>query len=251
MNRAPTIEYIYGLNPAFEVLRAGRRTVTAALINQASLAQPRMQKLVALLKERKITIHHGEKGRLIDAARSGEHQGVVLEATSYPYSSLEEVSKLQRVVLLDNIEDPHNVGAILRSAEVFGFTGILVPNKGTPEIYPSVVKTSAGASEFLHICRDNSSVNYAKRLLDNGFNLIALDMHGKITLDEVTGLEGKKLCLVIGGEDLAIGRFIINAAQHVVSMRQYGKVNSLNASVAAAIALHHIALRFPQAPATS
>lgn len=234
-------EYLFGLNPAFEALRAGRRKIHAALLNQATIGQPRVRKLIECLQEQKIEIHYGEKGRLIDACGNQEHQGVVLETDPYPYTPLEEVLRLPRLVLIDNVEDPHNVGAILRSAEVFGFGGILLPNKGCPEIYPSVVKASAGASEHLRIAREHNAVFYAKKVVEAGLQIFSLDMHGPSLLEELQLSSGVRICLAIGGEDRAVGQYILNASTQVLKLRQYGKVNSLNASVAAAIAMHELA----------
>ena len=117
-------EYIYGINPVFEVVRAGRRKVYAAFLNQSTARQPRMQKLAELLARHEIEIELVEKGRLTDLSQSREHQGVVLKTSLYPYTATEDLWGVERLLLLDNIEDPHNVGAILRSAE-----RSLVPSK--------------------------------------------------------------------------------------------------------------------------
>ena len=141
------------------------------------------------------------------------------------------------MLLLDNIEDPHNVGAILRSAEVFGFTSVCLPKKGVPEVYPSVVKVSTGATEFMKISRNDSANGYARKAAEEGYRIVALDMAGKSTLQEVASAGHEKLLLVIGGEDRSVGQFILNMAEDVVGIQQHGKVNSLNASVAAGIAM--------------
>ena len=109
-------DVLYGVNPAFEVVLAGRREIRAALLNRGAAGNPRLQKLAALLQSRGVTPQWVEKGRLIDRCQSHEHQGVVLETSPYPYVTLEEIMEQTRLVLLDNIEDPHNVGAIIRSA---------------------------------------------------------------------------------------------------------------------------------------
>ena len=119
-----TREYVYGLNPAFEVLRATRRTVYGAWLNQSSRNKPRMQKLEKLLEQNEVPVEWAEKGRLIQLSTSRDHQGVVLKTSLYPYTPFEDLLAHPRLLLLDNIEDPQNVGAILRSAEVFGFSGV-------------------------------------------------------------------------------------------------------------------------------
>ena len=234
----PSREYIYGINPAFEVLRAGRRKVYQAYLSQSARNNPRLGKLAGLLDARGVPVDWVEKGRVIDLAQNKDHQGVVLKAGSYPYVALEELLERPPLLLLDNVEDPHNVGAILRSAEVFGFHRVMLPSKGTPDIYPSVVKVSAGATEFLEICKGHSGVYYTRAALDAGYQVVALDASGTAGLEGVPGQVRARMLLVIGGEDKAVGRYILNQASHVVAIPQAGRVNSLNASAAAAIAMY-------------
>ena len=231
-------EYIYGLNPAFEVLRASRRSVYGAFLNEAARSQGRIRKLVTLLERNDIDIQWVDKGRVFQLAGTKEHQGVVLRTSPYPFGSFDEVLDQDRVLLLDNVEDPHNVGAILRSAECFGFRHILMSQKGTPSIYPSVVKVSAGATEFLHIARDRSANKYAAELKQAGFHLAALDGQGSPLGDFARDARPARLALVIGGEDRAVGQYILNEADTIIAIPQAGRINSLNASVAAAIAMY-------------
>ena len=146
-------------------------------------------------------------------------------------------------MLLDNIEDPHNVGAVLRSAEIFGFHGVCLPSRGVPAVYPSVVKVSSGATEFMQIARDASANQYARKAAEEGYQIAAMDMNGDTTLDVVREAAPEKLLLVIGGEDKSVGQFILNMADHVVGISQSGRVNSLNASVAAGIAMYALGNR--------
>ena len=233
-----TREYVYGLNPAFEVLRATRRTVYGAWLNQSSRNKPRMQKLEKLLEQNEVPIEWAEKGRLIQLTTSRDHQGVVLKTSLYPYTPFEDLLAHPCLLLLDNIEDPQNVGAILRSAEVFGFSGVCLPNRGVPEVYPSIVKVSAGATEFMQIARHFSANQYARKAAEAGYTIAALDMNGNTTLEAVRAAAPEKLMLVIGGEDKSVGQFILNMADHTIGIPQFGRVNSLNASVAAGIAMH-------------
>ena len=223
-------EHIYGLNPAFEVLRAGKRRVFSAHLNDGMRDNARVKKLLGVLERT-------DKGRLMQLSGSRDHQGGVLKTSLYPYPDFGELLGAPRLLLLDNVEDPHNVGAILRSAEVFGFTSVCLPKKGVPEIYPSVVKVSAGAAEFMKICRDDSANGYARKAAEAGYRVVALDAGGKTSLESVAEAKPEKLLLVIGGEDRSVGQFILNMADDVVGITQRGRINSLNASVAAGIAL--------------
>ena len=230
-------EYIYGINPVFEVVRAGRRKVYEAYLNKAAAAQPRIRKLSQYLARMVIPVEWVDKRRLNDLSGNRDHQGAVLKTGVYPYQPSEALWGRPRIVLLDNVEDPHNVGAILRTAEIFGFDTVFLSRKGVPEIYPSVVKVSAGATEFLDIAKDASANSYVRAAQANAYKVVALDARGSVDVREVRALLGDRFMVVIGGEDAAVGQFIINTADFVVSIGQRGRINSLNASVAAGIAL--------------
>ena len=236
-------EYIYGINPVFEVLRGKRRTIHQVYLSTSSSGNPRLKKLCNQLERNEIPVEWVDKGRVIDLSGTRENQGVVAKATVYPYCSFEALLESNRLLLLDNVEDPHNVGAILRSAEIFGFHHVLLPSKGVPEIYPSVLKVSAGATEFLNIARESSSNTYVRKAAESGFKILALDRGGESTMEQVAPGEEDKILLVVGGEDKAVGQFILNMADHVIGIHQRGKVNSLNASVAAGIAMYALGPR--------
>ncbi len=244
----PRFEYIYGVNPAFEVLRGDKRPVKSAYLAQGPELNPRLRKLRSFLQSKAIPIEMVDKSRLFELCRTREHQGVVLQAKTYPYEAFEDILGARRVLLLDNVEDPHNVGAILRSAEIFGFHHILLPLKGTPDVYPSVVKVSAGATEHLHIVREMNANKYVQRCQEEGYQVAALDVGGDVSLDglaEAQATSTNNIVLVIGGEDKGVGHFILRAAEHRIRLEQSGRVNSLNASVAAAIAMYSLRLREP------
>ncbi len=229
------MEHIYGMNPAFEVVAAERRKIIEAYIFKSN--NPRLKKLLTQLENKDIPIKYVDKGSLINLSGTKKHQGVVLNVSKYPYVSFESLFSESKLVLLDNIEDPHNLGAILRSAEVLGFNSVLLSRRGTPNVYPSVVKVSAGATEFLKIANDRSENAYVKKAIENGYTVVALDEDGKSDINEVKTANPEKLLLVIGGEDKSVGQFILNTADYVVAFKQHGRVSSLNASVAAGIAM--------------
>lgn len=232
-------EFLYGLNPAFEALKAGRRRIHNAYLSAISAETGRQKKLKELLERAGIPIEYADKGRLIQICGSREHQGVVLRTDLYPYTTYRAILEAAppRLLLLDNVEDPHNVGAILRSADLFGFKHIFLPNKGVPEVYPSVVKVSAGAAEYMAITRDCTANKYVQLAREAGYHLATLDMKGSTGLADLNRNLPEKLLLVIGGEDKGVGQFILNQADSVVRVEQAGHVNSLNASVAAGIAM--------------
>ena len=238
VQKSASVEFLYGLNPAFECIRAGRRNILEAFVNEKTAESSRLKTLRRLLDQNGIPVTQVDKGRLHQLSGSGEHQNVVLKTSRYPYVDHMECLTAERVLLLDNVEDPHNVGAILRSAEVFGFHHILLPTKGVPEVYPSVSKVSAGAVEFLNIARDCSAVTYVQKALEAGYSVAALDARGKSDLDDYANSPPSPLLLVIGGEDKGVGQFILNNATTTLAIPQNGRINSLNASVAASITLY-------------
>jgi len=230
-------EYIYGINPAFEALLAGRRKIYRAYIADTIRTAGRTATLLELLKKAGVAVEFVNRGRLFELCRTTEHQGVVIETEPYPYASFAELLDQDRLLLLDNIEDPQNVGAILRSAEIFGWRHVLLSSHGTPEIYPSVVKASAGATEYLRIARDHSANYYVREAVKNDFVIVALDSGGKTVINDLQIPPASRLMLVIGGEHKAVGQLILNTAHYVVKIPVKGRVSSLNASVAAGIAL--------------
>jgi 23S rRNA (guanosine2251-2'-O)-methyltransferase len=234
-----SVEYVYGINSCFEVIRGAKRKVYQLYLGEKNVNNPRIKKLIEFVEKKEIPFEWVTKERLNQLSGSTDNQGAVMKTSLYKYDDLESVIGEKRILLLDNVEDPHNVGAVLRSAEIFGFRSVLMPVKGVPEIYPSVIKVSAGASEHLKIVRESATNVYVKKLQeDQGYTVVALDGAGKNSLEEVKNIDPERILLVIGGEDRSVGQFVLNKADFVVSIRQFGKINSLNASVAASIAMY-------------
>ncbi|MBP5638629.1 MAG: RNA methyltransferase [Victivallales bacterium] len=231
-------EIIYGINPVFEAVRAERREIVRAWINKDSNNNPRLKKLIQYLGSKNIHVEFADKARLFDLTGTREHQGAVLEASPFPHTPFAEMIGSERMVLLDSIEDPHNIGAIMRTAEAMGWKNVLLPRHGSPLILPSVCKSSAGAVEHLNVAVNCSANQYVKIAMENGYDVIALDGGGKTSLESFRGNMPEKVLLVVGGENAGVSQFILNTCTHVASIHQQGRINSLNASVAAAIAIY-------------
>lgn len=232
-------EALYGIHPVQEALRAGRRRVESVWVDVKAPGS-RFRSIRDLAARAGVPVREATKQELFDHCGTRHHQGVVLRAAPFPHTPLEDgVFERERLLLLDNIEDPRNAGAILRSADLFGFHTVLMPRKGGSGVYPSVVKTSAGASEHLDIVRDANTPAYFKRARKAGYRTVVMDMHGDTELHQIPPLPGRPLLLVLGGEDKRVGQYLLNEADVVARIPQHGHVNSLNASVAAGIALYH------------
>ncbi len=175
---------------------------------------------------------------MFDLSGTREHQGAVLDAGEFQYTPFADMLGQRRMVLLDSIEDPHNVGAIMRSAEIFGWRNVLLPRRGAPLVTPSVAKSSAGACEHLSIACNCSPNQYVKIALEEGYSVVSLDGAGKVELEALRSENNVKLLLVVGGENSGVSQFILNNSTAVAAIPQAGKINSLNASVAAGIALY-------------
>jgi len=243
-------EILYGLNPAFETIRARRRTIFRAFLLEDFDKRPRLAKLARLLEKAGVDPQAVDKHFLYQRSGTKQHQGVALEVSPYPYEVEANLLRLKRLLLLDNLEDPQNTGAIMRSADVFGFHGILLPTKGVPPIYPSMVKASAGAVEHLLVSRRRTAVASMRVAQEAGFKVASLDARGDTPIGDFSPPE-EPLLLVIGGEDKSVGRYILDQSDWVLSLPSSGRVNSLNASVAAAIAMHAIAAALAASPAAN
>ncbi len=231
-------EFLYGINPAFEAIKAQRRKIYQAYLFDQYRKNIRLVRLKEKLEKNSIPLNLCGKRELFDLANTTEHQGIILEASPYPYyAECDAFYQQKNVLLLDNVEDPQNLGAILRSAEVFGWKYVLLSSKGVPEIYPSVVKASVGATEHLNILRSHTANNFVKLFIEKGFIVTALDPSGKIPIKKLPSLASIKKLLVIGGEHKGVGQFILKQATYIFNITQRGNISSLNVSVAAGIAL--------------
>jgi 23S rRNA (guanosine2251-2'-O)-methyltransferase len=230
---------IYGIHPVQEALRAGRRHVQNVWIDEKAPAD-RFRSIQDLARRQTVQVTPVSRQILFERCGTRQHQGVVLDAGPFPYTPLtDSIFERKRLLLLDNIEDPRNAGAILRSADLFGFQTILLPIRGGAAIYPSVIKTSAGAAEHLEIVREANTTAYFKRARKCGYRTVVLDMQGETELSAVPPDDGNPLLLILGGEDKRVGQYLLNEACVVARIPQSGHINSLNASVAAGIALYH------------
>lgn len=229
--------FLYGINPVTEAVLSGRRKIHTIFCAQGTENNPRMRKLVGAAQYRSIPVTWITRAELSEKLGTRENQGVGANCDDFPYTPFADIIGASRLVLLDNIEDPHNIGAIMRTAEVLGWKNVLLPRRGAALVLPSVAKTAAGACEYLNVAVNCSANQYVKIALENGYTVVALDGAGKSSFEAVKAESPEKLLLVVGGEDAGVGQFIKMNAQHVLAIPQCGHINSLNASVAAALAL--------------
>ncbi len=173
----------------------------------------------------------------MDGMVEGRHQGIIAVIDDYEYVNYETMLNDNVVVMLDHLEDPHNFGAIIRTCEAAGIKSIIIPKDRSVSVTSTVMKTSAGALEHVNIAMVNNLVNVIDDFKDNGFFVYAADMDGQ-NYKEVD--YASKVLLVIGSEGNGVGRLVKKNCDQILAIPMSGHVNSLNASVAAAILIYGI-----------
>ena len=232
------INFVYGKNPVIEAINA-KKVLKVFLVTSFN-----DQKIINLIKENKIncvTVSHSEMERM---SEGGVHQGVAAELKPYQTVSLEEIIFKARkkekkiIVMLDNISDPHNLGAILRSADVFEASGIILPKHNSVSLNATVAKTSAGAINYVPVAIVNNLNQAIKTLKDEGYWIVATD--GSATISYSSIKYDFPVVVVIGSEGKGVSSLVLKNSDYIVKIPQFGHVNSLNASVAAGILLAEV-----------
>ena len=225
---------LFGRNPAVEALR-GERTIERVILQDGATGS--VGKIISLAKERGVRIEYRARQDLDKLAGGKNHQGVVVFTSSYEYKELDDLLDGELLILLDGIEDPHNLGAIMRTAECAGATGVVIPKRRSVGLTDTVAKTSAGAIEHLPCARVTNMANAIDKLKENGFWICAADMDGQ----ELWSSDlGGKLAIVIGNEGSGVSRLVKEKCDFTVSIPMVGSINSLNASNAAAILMYEV-----------
>lgn len=227
------MDKIYGRKPILETIDAGIKIHKAYIIKQNT---PIVEKIIEKLRAKNVEIKFVNKDFFdkIDM----NHQGVMVEVDSYNYKSINEIKDAKRLILLDKIEDPHNLGAIIRSAESFSFDAVIIPERRSAKVTPTVYKTSAGAINNIDLVMVTNLNKTIEKLKENGFWVYGLAGEATSKISE-TDLSGK-VALVVGNEADGISRLTREKCDSLVKIPMIGKVNSLNASVASAIAMYEV-----------
>lgn len=195
--------------------------------------------ILSLLKKENIPIKYMEKVKM-DALAKNNHQGVILEIGDYNYCNIDDIIENKencKIIILDHLEDPHNLGAIVRTVEASGVDGIILPVNRSVSVNETVMKTSVGTLYDVKICQVTNLNNTIKYLKKKGFWIYGADMDG----ESYTNIKfAPKSCLIIGNEGNGIARIVRESSDYIVSIPMYGKVNSLNASVAAGILIYEM-----------
>lgn len=233
-------DYIVGRNAVREALRSGRTIQRLFITNDK--VQGSLQEIIGLAKDKGIELRRVDDKQLSKYADGVVHQGVVALAAPVKFADLGEVlatwpaDKAPLLILLDGIEDPHNMGAIIRTAECCGATAVLIPKRHTAPINATVAKTSAGAVESIPLVQVGNVAQTIEELKKQGFWVLGAHMEGQQTLYQADLTS--PLVLVIGNEGKGLSRLTKERCDFLVTIPMYGRLNSLNASVAAAILMY-------------
>ncbi len=220
---------IEGKNSVLEALRVGKK-FESLLILQGSKSCGEIEQLAAA---KKIGIKYVPKQKLDDISKTHKHQGVIAYIEGFKYVPLESLFKDDGfVVLLDSIEDPHNLGSIIRTCECAGVDGIVIPKHRACEVNETVFKTSAGAVNHVKIAQVGSLNDAIEKMKDNGYFVFATAMDGELAKN--TNLKGK-IGIVIGNEGSGVHKLTRQICDGTLKIEMRGKLNSLNASVACGI----------------
>lgn len=236
-------QFIIGRNAVTEALRAGR-PVDAVYIARGQRGGA-LNVILALARENKLLVKETDPRKLDAMCGGAAHQGVVAVAAAVPYAQMEDLFRLAEergeppfLIIADEVEDPHNLGALIRTAEAAGAHGLIIPKRRAAGLTYAVGKASAGAVEYLPVARVGNLAAAIEDLKKLGVWIYGADMKGACWCE--TDLTGP-VALVVGNEGRGLGRLIRESYDGILSLPMRGKINSLNASVAGGILMYEVA----------
>ena len=235
-------EYIYSRNAVHEALRAGRRHCFRLMLAEGVQPKRQLAAALKLAKARHIPVSRVPRQKL-DAIHPG-HQGVVLETSGYPYANLPDILALAEkrgetpfLLLLDTLQDPQNLGTLIRTAEAVGVHGIVIPSARSAQVTPAVVNASSGASEHMRIAQANLHQTITT-LKEEGLWVVGLDQNGTEIHTAAANLLSGGLALVVGSEGQGMRKLTAKSCDVILKLPMQGKIESLNAAVAGSVALY-------------
>ena len=233
---------IEGRNAVIEAFRAGKTVDKLFVLEHCK--EGSMNTILREAKKRDTVIQYVKKERLEQMSETGKHQGVIAYIAAYEYASVEDILKKAEekgeppfVVILDDIEDPHNLGAIIRTANLAGAHGVIIPKHRAAGLTATAVKASAGAINHTPVVKVTNIAKTIEDLKDKGLWFVCADMGGTTMYD--LDLKGA-LGLVIGNEGKGVSRLVKEKCDFVASIPMFGDIDSLNASVAAGVMAYEI-----------
>lgn len=231
---------VIGRNPVLEAIKSGR-PIDKILIKKGKY-EGSMVPLIKKAKEMGIIIQETDRAKLDALAEGENHQGVIAYVSAHSYVSVDDILKNAEdkgeapfVIICDKITDPHNLGAIIRTANCVGAHGVIIPKRSSAGINSTVSKTSAGAVEYTGVAKVTNIADTIDKLKKKGLWIAAADMDGESMYK--TDLKGA-LGIVVGSEGSGVSRLVKEKCDFIISIPMYGEINSLNASVAAGVVMY-------------
>ncbi|MEY2413545.1 MAG: rRNA (guanosine2251-2-O)-methyltransferase [Acidobacteriaceae bacterium] len=236
------MNYIYGINAVAEALKARGRTFSWVGVAKER-NDIRLKRVVDECRKQGVAVRFVSRAELEQMSGNNAHQGVVAVTSAKAYNDLEDIVAAKRgqysmIVVLDGVEDPHNLGAILRSADAAGADGVVVPERRAAGITATVTKASAGASEHLPVAKVTNIARTVEELKAQNIWMVGLDERGDKTYDSLD--YNMDCAIVLGGEGKGLHDLVARKCDFLVSIPMLGKVSSLNVSVAAGVMLYEI-----------
>ena len=241
-NKSENSLLIEGRNAVLEALRS-EKPIDTIFVQDGCQDGP-VRTIVREAKKRDVILNFVDKERLNHLSETGRHQGVIAYGAAYEYASVEDMLALAEkkgedpfLILLDNIEDPHNLGAIIRTANLVGAHGVIIPKRRAAGLTAVVARTSAGALNYTPVAKVTNLKKTMEDLKEKGLWFVCADMDGDVMYD--VNLKGP-IGLVIGNEGEGVGRLVKETCDFVASVPMKGEIDSLNASVAAGVLAYEI-----------
>ncbi len=236
-------DIVIGRNAVMEALK-GDRTIEAIYVSNNKL-EGSINAIMGMAKEQKILIKEVDK-RKLDSMCDGEtHQGVIAKVTPFKYSEVSDIFELAEqkgeapfIVILDEVEDPHNLGSIARTAELFGVHGIIIPKRRSASVTATVYKSSVGAIEHVKVAKVNNINSTIEELKEKGVWIYGADIRAEEYSHEVD--YSGPCALVIGNEGRGMSKLTVQKCDKLIKIPMVGKINSLNASVAGGIMMYEV-----------
>lgn len=232
---------IYGKNPVTEAINSGK-TINKIYISKGSKD---LYDIIRLAKDNRIVVVESDKKKLDKMVDYNNSQGIVASITDYEYFDVDDILQEANkrgeppfLVILDKIEDPHNLGAIIRTVECLGAHGVIIQKRNACQVTDTVEKTAAGATSFVKVARVTNITETIKYLKKKGLWIYGLDMDGKNAVYD-TKFDGA-IAVVVGNEGEGISRLVKENCDFLVQIPMTGNINSLNASVSTAISIYEI-----------
>lgn len=237
-----TDEFVIGRHPVKEALKSDRE-INKLFVQEGQGGRP-IEEIIQLANKKKIVVSFVPKSKLDTLSDHQNHQGVVLSSSPVEYATIDELFEVAEArgerpffVMLDGIEDPHNLGSILRTADTTGVHGVIIPERRSANLTSTVSKASAGAIEHVKVARVTNLSQTIQELKERGLWIFGTDMNGTDYRDWNTDTP---LCIVMGNEGKGISRLVKENVDELITIPMTGNMQSLNASVAAGILMYEV-----------